>query len=129
MRALVLASFEAEVAPLLGVAGRFEYSRFTRVATMTKRLRAGNRFWVVEQDGKAVAMAETREDTHLVMLFVRPDLFGQGHGRALLNHVLELGVRTVSASPNAVGFYEKAGFAATDELQEKNGLRYVPMAR
>ena len=129
LRALVLASFEAEVAELLGQAGRLEYSRYTRVSTMKQRMIAGNRFWLLEDAGKGVAMAETREDSHLVMLFVHPERFGQGYGRMLLEHALQLGVRTVSASPNAVGFYERAGFKPTDEEQTKNGLRFVPMAR
>jgi predicted GNAT family N-acyltransferase len=36
---------------------------------------------------------------------------------------------TVNASSYARAFYEHAGFCATAEEQEKDGIRFIPMTR
>lgn len=127
LREIALAAFEREVAPLLGEEGRAEYERFTQPQAMEERVRSGNEFFVWVADDAIRAMSELRERNHLVMLFADPSAQGQGLGRALLEHALQLGVETVSSSPNAVGFYAQHGFQPTCEEQQKNGLRFVPM--
>lgn len=127
LREIALASFEVAVAPLLGEDGRAEYASFTESAAMAARASAGHEFFVWEQEGALLAMAEVRDRNHLVMLFVDPRAQGRGCGGALLRHALELGIATVAASPNAVDFYARHGFQPTGEEQQKNGLRFVPM--
>lgn len=127
LREIALAAFACEVAPLLGEEGRAEYKRFTQPQAMEERVRSGNEFFVWVAGESIRAMSEVRDRSHLVMLFVDPDAQGQGHGRDLLEHALQIGVVTVSSSPNAVDFYAQHGFQPTGEEQEKNGLRFVPM--
>lgn len=56
-------------------------------------------------------------DDHVEMLFVDPDLHGQGIGRALLDHVRAsrqaLSVDVNEQNPQAVGFYLHYGFVQT----------------
>lgn len=130
-------SFEAKLVSWLGTEGNAEYRRFSAVAAMQERLEEGNAFWLGLDQGEPVAMAETRDGSHLVMLFIHPEHFGKGLGSAMLARVLAAdqeargasGTWTVSSSPNAVGFYFAAGFVATGPEQIKNGIRFVPMTR
>lgn len=133
--ALAWASFEAKIVPLTGTEGIAEYRRFCSIDAMAARHGEGNAFWLGELKGKLLAMAETREGSHLVMLFVEPGSLGIGIGKAMLDTVLKAeqlangtsGAWTVSSSPNAVDFYAAAGFAPTGAEQIKNGIRFLPM--
>ena len=141
--ALAWASFEAKIVQMTSNEGITEYRRFCTFDAMLARMQEGNSFWLgeveraveAEADGGVVAMAETRDGSHLVMLFVDPGALGQGFGRAMLEEVLKSeqlahgtnGEWTVSSSPNAVGFYAAAGFAPNGPEQIKNGLRFQPM--
>jgi len=124
---LARASFEAQLAPQFSEAGREEYLRFTTPEAMAARAAAGHQFLASRLGEHWIVMAEVRESTHLVMLFVAPDFLGAGYGSGMLARVLAMGVETVNAAPPARGFYERAGFAAQGEEQEKNGIRFVPM--
>lgn len=129
LAALARASFAEAIAPLLSAEGRAEYQRFASEAAVAERDAAGHAFFACEDGGRLVAMAEVRDDAHLVMLFVAPEHQGRGWGARLLAHVLAAGVETVHASPNARAFYAQAGFEALQAEQEKNGIRFVPMRR
>lgn len=132
---LAWAAFEAKVMAFTSNEGAVEYRHFCATEAMAARLAEGNAFWLGEIDGELRVMAETREAAHLVMLFVAPDVFGQGLGRRMLEYVFAAEQRahktsrdwTVSSSPNAVGFYVAMGFAPTGPEQIKNGLRFLPM--
>jgi GNAT superfamily N-acetyltransferase len=128
-------SFEAKIVPLTGDEGIAEYRRFCAVDAMAARQREGNAFWLGEIEGELLAMAETRDGSHLVMLFVELASLGCGYGKTMLEAVLNAeqlacgtsGAWTVSSSPNAVGFYSAAGFTPTGVEQIKNGIRFLPM--
>lgn len=72
------------------------------------------RLAVAERDGEPVGFAGTAEG-RLEMLFVAAERRGSGVGGALLRHVIaEHGVTAVDVNEQnaqAVGFYERAGFA------------------
>ena len=79
---------------------------------------------VAEKDGAPVGFMGV-EGSRLEMLFLDPDVRGQGLGRRLLeNGIVHLGVTelTVNAqNPQAVGFYEHLGFSTyrRTELDEQ----------
>lgn len=73
---------------------------------------------------------------HLYQLFVRSDMQGKGIGRSLFEvaekRVVEAtgtGIRTVSASINAVSVYKHLGFELNGPELEKDGVRFQPMVR
>lgn len=82
-------------------------------------------------NGEVLGFAALRDGNYLTHLFVANSEQGSGLGRTLLNHVLdqtdacEVSLRS---SVNAVGFYNRNGFVATDEEAEFNGIRFVPMS-
>lgn len=64
-------------------------------------------------------------------LFVKPELFGSGIGRAMMNDAFSLAASEgisdiqVTANPRAIGFYEKLGFVGTGVVQ----TRFAPALR
>jgi len=89
------------------------------------------------REDRLIGAIAIRDGTHISLLFVEAAWHRRGIGTALV----EWAVRrmsddrrtpfdtTVNASPFARKFYEKAGFHATAEEQEKEGIRFIPMAR
>lgn len=76
-----------------------------------------------------------RNITHISLLFVKKNYHRRGIAKELLRISIkdiqrfnpESGELTVNSSPYAVKIYEKLGFIATDTMQEKDGIKYMPM--
>ncbi len=88
---------------------------------------AGNRTYVYERDGQAVAFYVLEQKEHsgieLEALFVEPDCIGQGIGSYLLRHAQAeaalLGAHRliIQSDPNAAGFYLAAGAVAMGQRE------------
>ena len=84
---------------------------------------------VAEEDGRIlgfVAAVMTESSADLEGLFVEPELWGGGIGRALIDFAVHQARRkglslSVIANPTARGFYEKCGFAVEGEAQTRFG--------
>lgn len=73
--------------------------------------------WVaVDEQDRPLGFIGLNEN-HVEMLFIEPDLRGQGIGRALLDHArrsrADLSVDVNEQNPQAVGFYQHYGFVLT----------------
>ena len=80
---------------------------------------------VAELDGRVAGFAAVVAG-ELDGLFVEPDLWGQGVGRALADAAVHEARRRgftmwVIASPTARGFYEKCGFSVEGDAQTRFG--------
>jgi N-acetylglutamate synthase-like GNAT family acetyltransferase len=82
-------------------------------------------FFVAEEDGEVVGFGELgREAGAIQGLYVSPEVKGRGVGWKLLCALEEraraYGLKSLrlTSSLNAVPFYERAGFAAVEELKE-----------
>jgi N-acetylglutamate synthase-like GNAT family acetyltransferase len=84
---------------------------------------------VAEEHGQPVGFAAvivSEKAAVLDGLFVEPELWGRGIGRALVDHSVHLARRkgltlSVIASPSASGFYEKCGFAVEGDANTRFG--------
>ncbi len=97
-----------------------------------------NEAWVAETNGIPVAfyvLQEKAGNAWIEDLWVSPDLIGQGIGKGLFLHAVELsrkhGYKTLQleADPNAVGFYEKMGMYQVGERHSEveNEPRILPI--
>lgn len=83
-----------------------------------------------------IGIMTMRKESHVMLAFVDKAQHKRGVGRKLFEQILKETVLgnpsitdlTVNSSPYAVGFYKKLGFIETDVLQEKHGIRFVPMS-
>ena len=98
----------------------------------------GNEGWAAVVDGNPVAfytLLEANETASIENLWVLPDFIGQGVGRELFHHAVQLlrerGYKIVrlEADPNAAGFYEKMGMHQVGEhISEMDGQpRILPI--
>ena len=82
------------------------------------------------EDGALVAVGAVRDEKHVLLLYVRHDLFGRGYGTAMLKHLIALcrgGTVTVNSSDHAVGFYRRFGFEPVGERRREDGIAVTPM--
>ncbi|MGN0621306.1 MAG: GNAT family N-acetyltransferase [Porcipelethomonas sp.] len=75
-------------------------------------------------------IAVRNEGMHLALFFVDGNHHRKGIGKSLWNAVLaenKSETITVHSSLFAVEIYKKLGFTPTDDVQENDGIKYVPM--
>jgi predicted GNAT family N-acyltransferase len=134
---LVAEVFTTDVAPSYKAEGVSEFLRYAAPEALAARLVKGNAALLAEdQHHELVGVAEVRDFSHISLLFVRGAKQRQGIGRALVSGAVQLcrdrrpdgATITVNASPNSVDAYERYGFVSTGPEQERNGIRFVPMA-
>lgn len=95
-------------------------------------------FVAVNEFDTIEGLLSLREEHHISLLFVDAKMQKQGIGRKLVEYAgryiredlpvprFEL---TVNAAPGAIPFYERIGFTKTAELEEKEGIIYLPMKK
>lgn len=78
-----------------------------------------------------VGVIETRNDSHITLLFVQKDFQRRGIAKGLIERVFEghVGDMTVNASPYGAPIYEKMGFTKIAGELIKNGITYIPMIK
>jgi len=129
--ALARAVFDRFIAPAQEEKGRRMFHRFAQPAELLQRHTTRYTSWVAVDGPRVVGLLHIHARNHVSMLFVAPE--NQGHGCAgLLLHTAASGGElvfpaTVNASPNAVGFYAKVGFAPDGPMLLRNGVRFQPM--
>ena len=75
-------------------------------------------------------IATRNEGAHIALFFVDGEYHRRGIGRELFEACLAENVNsriTVNSSEYAADIYRKLGFVQTDEIQEEDGIRYIPM--
>ena len=91
------------------------------------------RIWGYFDGSRLCGVIALRGDSHISLLFVVEPYQHRGIATELLKFLrhwlLPHGARymTVNSAPGAVGFYEKCGFVAVGEMQQKDGIRHLPM--
>lgn len=91
--------------------------------------------WVAFIDSKLVGMIEIRDNKYISLLFVDKNHQGCGIAKKLFDISLKEIIRRdpkldkfyVHASPYSIPIYKKMGFIETDNMQEENGIKYLPM--
>ena len=95
-----------------------------------------NKFYVAKNDTTIIGILEIRNNDHIALFFVDKKYHKKGIGKMLFNNYLnelnkmdtKIETITVNSSIYAVKIYERLGFKKTGELQEKNGIKFIPMA-
>jgi GNAT superfamily N-acetyltransferase len=129
--------FGQYVAPLYVAEGVVEFLTYASREAFAQRLAGGHAGFVAESErGELIGLVEIRDSSHISLLFVLGAWQRQGIGKELVGRAVancrksspHAPVMTVNASPNSVGAYERLGFRSTGPEEERNGIRFVPMA-
>lgn len=129
--ALARAVFDLHVAPEQDEKGCRMFHRFAQPAALLRRHQTRYATWVAVEGPRVVGVLHVHARNHLSLLFTAPEYQGRGIARQLLDTAAAAGGLvapvTVNASPNAVSFYAKVGFAPDGPELLKNGVRHQPM--
>lgn len=125
----VFTEFEAVDYSVRGVKSFFE---FIEVSSIQKGIGSGELdFWVCEANGVIIGTIAMKNRTHICMLFVDKRYHRLGIATKLIHTALKdidpSEQITVNSSPYGVPFYHAVGFADTDGLITKDGIKFVPM--
>ncbi|GKT14619.1 GNAT family N-acetyltransferase [Aduncisulcus paluster] len=132
---LIKTVYDEFVAPDYSDHGNAFFYAWIKPTDILKRQKARNT-WLAYCDDKIVGVIEIRDDHHISLLFVDKEYHRQGIARSLFYKALkeckerdpELKEFSVNASPFSIPIYEKLGFERTkSEIQEQNGLKFLPM--
>lgn len=132
---LVEKVFNEFVVPDYGAEGITEFFKFANPLALAERACSEQVVVVAEQGSDLVGVIEMLKCEHIAMLFVSNR--GKGIAEELISRAIEeCGKRqtepkriSVNSSPFAEHIYSKMGFKQTGPPQEKNGIKFVPMAR
>jgi GNAT superfamily N-acetyltransferase len=132
---LVREVYDEFVAPGYSEEGNDTFYGFIGEEAVRERMDRGNLMAVAKAGGVIVGAHEVRDGNHIALFFVKKEWQGRGIGGMLFRYSLDSIARcragletiTVNSSPRAEGIYASLGFRKTMEMQETNGIRYVPM--
>jgi GNAT superfamily N-acetyltransferase len=113
---------------------RFFYE-WIKPSKIAERQRNQINIWIAFIDSKLVGMIEIRDNKYISLLFVDKEYQGKGIAKKLFEKSLKEIIRRdpklnkfyVHASPYSIPIYKKMGFIETDDMQEENGMKYLPM--
>ncbi len=92
---------------------------------------------VAEQNGQICGTLSIINKSHIVPLFVKSEMQGEGVGNSLirfsthecLENNPDVKSITVSSSPNSLTFYQSVGFAIAEEEKNEKGMQYIPIKK
>ena len=116
--------------------GNKEFLGFLLSNKMKDRLRNNlNKTFVAKFNSEIIGLLEIKNYDHISLFFIKKEFQGKGIGRNLFEYYLReikqknCDIRTISVNSSiyAEKIYIKLGFKKINEIQEKNGIKYLPM--
>lgn len=133
---LVWEVFKEFEAPDYSKEGIETFKKFIEPKCLKERIQnEGFKVYCCLFENKIIGVIAFRNITHISLLFVKKIYHKRGIAKELLNIALkdikrlntELKELTVNSSPYAFKIYDKLGFVASDNMLEKDGIKYIPM--
>ena len=94
-----------------------------------------SKFYVAKNNNEIIGILEIKNIDHISLFFVKKEYHRKGIGKRLFDNYIKAlkqdnnGIKIISVNSSiyAEKIYLKLGFIKTDEMQEKNGIKYIPM--
>ena len=90
-------------------------------------------YYVAKNNKEIIGVLKIKNLDHISLFFVKKEFHGQSIGKKLIKKYLStldkkiIKIVTVNSSIYAEKIYSKLGFKKINEIQEKNGIKYIPM--
>jgi len=116
--------------------GNKTFKEYMEPQNIMERLKnKNNYFFVAKYNNEIIGMLEMRNKDHIALFFVRKEFHNKGVGKILFDKYItiikqeNIGINTITVNSSiyAEKIYSKFGFIKTNEIQEKNGIKYIPM--
>ena len=123
-------------APEYSLEGIQNFRKFLTDETLYKLFSMGEYriFGFFDDTEKMEGMVSLRNKNHISLLFVDDSFRERGIGTKLLNYLCYYcwgyegqNEVTVNSSPYAADFYRKYGFTDTGDIQQSDGITFIPM--
>lgn len=131
LTSLVIETFDEFVGVDYSEEGKKSFYEFVNDGKIFTNMLLAHEFLITAKiNQEIVGVITTKDRAHISLLFVRKDYHGKGIARDLLESLLNLTedeTITVNSSPYALEIYKKLGFVIQENLQEKDGIKFIPM--
>jgi GNAT superfamily N-acetyltransferase len=116
--------------------GKREFLDFLLSNKMKERLKINlNKTFIAKINSEIIGLLEIKNNDHISLFFIKKEFLGKGIGRKLFEYYLEIlkqnnyDIKTISVNSSiyAENIYSKLGFKKVNGIQEKNGIKYIPM--
>jgi GNAT superfamily N-acetyltransferase len=132
---LIISVFDEFVGKDYSEEGNNTFKDFVEQNKIFERFNNGlSQIFIAKYNNEIIGVLETKNNDHISLYFVKKDFHGQGIGKKLFQYFMEtirnnneIEIITVNSSIFAEKIYSKLGFIKLDEIQEKNGIKYIPM--
>jgi GNAT superfamily N-acetyltransferase len=128
--------FDKFVGKDYSVEGNNTFKDYIKPENIIKRfLEKRSIFFSAKIENIIIGMMEIKNIDHISLFFVKEEFHGKGIGNYLFSHYLkkiqdenmDIKTITVNSSIYVENIYIKLGFIKTNEIQEKGGIKYIPM--
>jgi predicted GNAT family N-acyltransferase len=100
-----------------------------------ERFSNGDVLLTAKTNNRIIGMIEVSDQNHICLLFVDKAWHGKGIAKRLVARAIatsrekdtELKYFEVNSSPYAERIYARMGFTKTADIQDVNGLKFIPM--
>jgi GNAT superfamily N-acetyltransferase len=115
--------------------GNIEFKKYIEVNNVQERFNSGlYQYYVARNGEEIIGILEIKNKNHISLYFVKKEYHKQGIGKILFEAYKEtlientnVKIISVNSSIYAEKIYLKLGFIKTNEIQEKNGIIFIPM--
>ena len=133
---MIINIFNEFVGKDYSVEGNKTFKEYIKVENILTRVNdKGSVFYVAKYVNELIGVLEIKNYNHISLFFTKKEFHGKGIGKSIFEKYkeelkqknTEIKRITVNSSIYAEKIYSKMGFTKTEELQEKNGIKYIPM--
>jgi predicted GNAT family N-acyltransferase len=114
--------------------GKKTFKEYIKEQAIIERINK-NEFFTAKYKNKIIGIMEIRNKDHISLFFVLKEFHGKGIGRKLFAYYIkiikqnDIGIKSITVNSSFYGekVYKALGFIKTQEAQEKDGIKYIPM--
>ena len=102
---------------------------------LNRYIEKSSQFIIANYGSEIIGILEIKNKDHISLFFIKKKYQGKGIGKKLFGYYLriiknenpEIKTITVNSSIYAEKIYSRMGFIKSGEIQEKDGIKYIPM--
>ena len=116
--------------------GKKSFKNFVEENSVFERLKNScNKAYVAKYNDEIIGILEIKNNNHISLFFVKKEYHKKGVGKKLFEYFINkikqenIGINkiTVNSSICAENIYSRFGFVKINDIQEKNGIIFIPM--